>query len=495
MNRGWPTRSITLVMTFLVLATVLSIVLGTGVIALDPAAEQQASKETAPRLHVRVAEAGSIEGPELFHQYRGEIIARRDSSLAMRRGGRLVVVAVHEGDTVKAGDVLARIDISDLDAAAATADADVASAKAVLDEAFAGPRQQTIDAAAARVDQLSAQISAAENRFLRQESLRRRGAGTQQEFDDAKYAVDALKADQAAAMATLSELREGTRQEQIAAAAARLEAAKATRKKIEVDRADSQIIAPFDGVIAERLFDEGAIIGPNQPVLRILEAPPVHATFGVPVDVADRLRLNDSLKVSIGKRGIKESIPGSIIRMQPQIDPITRTRRIELRLHAAQVSTEKASERDSIALIGNTATLWIPWSQTETQRDNWIVNQDSDAMQSFWMPTAALVRGVRGLWSVYVAEPQIDADATQRTSQSNMDFPQIPPDASAVVSIQRRDVKVLRTAGQMSLVSGPVATTDALVIEGTQRVGPGVRAVAVWRTAPSSSSEEERKAR
>lgn len=483
----WNARSFGVIAFVVVIGAVLSAAFGPGVIGLDPAPADDGSigLET-PRLHVRVVQAQSIEGPELFHRYRGDVIARRDSSLAMRRGGRLQDVAVHEGDLVNRGDVLARIDVADLHAAAASADAEIAAAEAALEEATAGPRYQTIRAAEARVQQLEAQWTAAKNRFERQRSLRSRGAGTQQEYDDAKFATDALAANQMSAKAELDELKEGTRQEQIAAARARLQLAKAARQRVEVDLSDSQIVAPFDGVIASRLFDEGSIIGPNQPVLRILESPPVHATFGVPADVSDFLKLNDRLRVSVGEAGPDESQPARVIRMQPQINPVTRTRVIEVELEA----DDTVAAAESIGWIGKTATLWVPWAKTRTQQDDWIAHNDGVDRVPIWVPTSALVRGVRGLWSVYVAEPSLDSDLGADSANTTLDG-----NDTNVVAISRRDVKIIRTAGQMSLVSGAVAGTEAIVVEGTQRVGPGVRAVAVWESEASSLSSQETAAR
>ncbi|MEO9933428.1 efflux RND transporter periplasmic adaptor subunit [Rhodopirellula bahusiensis] len=489
----WNARSIALIAFLLTTGTLLSIALGPGVLGIDPAPADDGSSETAtPRLHVRVAQARSIEGPELFHRYRGEVVARRDSSLAMRRGGRLTEVSVHEGDMVAKGDVLARIDVADLDAAAASADAEIAAAKAALDEAIAGPRSQTIRVAEANAQQLQAQWTASKNRFERQQSLRERGAGTQQELDDAKFATDALAANHLAAMASLDELKEGTRREQIAAAKARLQFANAARQRVEVDLSDSLIVAPFDGVIATRLFDEGSIIGPNQPVLRILEAPPVHATFGIPADVSDFLKVNDRLRVSVGEAGAEQSQPARVIRMQPQINPVTRLRLIEVELvnnHSAsklESASKSSLDTESIGWIGKTATLWVPWSKTETQTDGWIAQRENSERAAIWVPTSALVRGVRGLWSIYVAEPALNLDVEPGSGEKSLETID-----SNTVTINRRDVKVIRTAGQMSLVSGPIAPTEAIVIEGTQRVGPGVNAVAVWDTPASSLSLQE----
>ncbi|MEO9592771.1 MAG: RND transporter, partial [Rhodopirellula bahusiensis] len=115
-----------------------------------------------------------------------------------------------------------------------------------------------------------------------------------------------------------------------------------------------------------------------------------------------------------------------------------------------------------------------------------IAQRENSERAAIWVPTSALVRGVRGLWSIYVAEPALNLDVEPGSGEKSLETID-----SNTVTINRRDVKVIRTAGQMSLVSGPIAPTEAIVIEGTQRVGPGVNAVAVWDTPASSLSLQE----
>lgn len=430
-----------------------------GVVEDRPVGRSDAD-ERSSRTDVTVSVAGTIAPPLLYQSYRGEIRARRESALAIRRAGKLVEIMVDEGDRIRQGELLARLDTSDLDVRERLADADVDAAEAAANEAVAGPRYQTLRAAAARVRQLKAQLSSAQSRLERQQRLDVRNSGTAQELDDARFDTEELQARLDAAVAELEELNEGTRGEQIEAAKARRRAAIAARQQIDVDRQDSQILAPYDGVIANRYFDEGAMLSPGEPVLRILETDPIEARFGVPADVAEVLKVDDAMTVIVGKK----QILARIVRMQPQVDPVTRTRGVDVQLDASEGA---AATVDGI-LVGQTASLQVPATNPIANDFNSSGAADpsrSDAT-AFWLPTESLVRGSRGLWSIYVAVAE--------TNDAHPDHAP-PDDDKGNAKIQRREARVLQTAGQMSLIQGMLRTGELVVTDGAHRIGPGVR--------------------
>lgn len=405
---------------------------------------QTIADDKSDPLTVEVFRRGEVPAPELWARYRGDVRPRRESPLAFRRPGRVAAVRVDVGDVVRAGDVLAELEMDDLDAAEAAARAAIAAAQAALDEALAGPRPQTIQAAENEVDQWAARRSAATTRLQRLRQIDAQGASSQQAIDDAKYAAEEAAAAVARAEATLQELKEGTRSERIAAARANFAAAQADLQRVQVNRVDSQVIAPYDGVVTERLIDEGTVVGPNQMVCRVIEAAPFEVRFGVPIEVANRMEVNQTLDVSIGNIDTNRSLKpqrteaARVLRIEPRVDRRTRTRGVDVLL-----------DDRSVAAPGQTATLWVPARWVSKDR----ALEDDD--EAFWVPVTALARGVRGLWSVYVVQPTAGA--------------------TSVGVVRRRDVRVQQTAGALAQVQGSVATGELIVATGTTRIGPGVR--------------------
>ena len=405
---------------------------------------------------VAVAPAGSLRAPPIIRRYRGEIQPRRTSDLAFRRGGRIDHLAVRIGDEVDANQPLAKLDDRDLAAAVQRARADLATAKAQLAEATEGPRPQTIAAAKERVQALQAQLAAAIREDQRQQALMRSGAGSKQAQDDARFAVQRLKSEAKAAAAQWDELKEGTRQEQIDAAAARVAVAQAAVRTAEVNQSDAIILAPFAGVIASRMVDEGMQATPGQIALSIVEAAPVEARFGLPPDVAERLRRDEPVVLRMedatGRRAEPDSpgvapeassieaddmitVAATVDRIRPVIDPVVRTRDVYVR-----------TDELTLADVGRIVSLAIP---VEDERP---IADGTSSRPKFWVPTTALVRGARGLWAVYVC----------------------PPGEGDRSIVEKRDVRVVRTTGEFSQVQGSVAIGESVIMRGVHRLGPGV---------------------
>ncbi|MEM9365866.1 MAG: HlyD family efflux transporter periplasmic adaptor subunit [Planctomycetota bacterium] len=426
----------------------------------DADENNEGSETDHVHLTVEVFSAGSLPAPPLWARYQGDVVPRRQSVLAFRRSGRVTKVSVDTGDAVTAGRVLAKIETADVDASERLAKANVDAAQAAYDEAIAGPRYQTIRAAEARVQQLRSQLRSAETRLKRQETLMRRGAGSSQEAEDAGFRVTELIAALDEADFGLRELQEGTRDEKIRSAAADLERTRAQLDQVGVDRADSQIVAPYDGMILRRDLDEGTIVASGQQVFTMMESPPLEARFGVPADVARDWHIGQRTHVTTESMfntpfdidKIQES--AVVVRMDPALDLSTRTRGIEVRLDPSLG-----------AVAGQTATLWI-----NRNRSVPTVTDGDRRNDAFWIPTTALVRGTRGLWSVYIVAPEQPTkdDAARATTK---DF---------TGKVERWNAWVVKTVGswtQIRLTSIGNNASKAghwIVASGTTRIGPGV---------------------
>jgi HlyD family secretion protein len=243
--------------------------------------------------------------------------------------------------------------------------------------------------------------------------------------------------------------------------------AKAARRVIDVQQRDSRIVAPFNCIISNRLLDEGTIATPNQPIVTIIEQPPLEAVFGVPAAAASSLAIGETVLISVGKdvdavgemptlsevRSQTRGLSATVVRMQPNIDPVTRTREVIVRF-----------ETDELSLVGQPATLWLPWLKLQT--DGLSMNKTSF---EFWVPSDALIRSVRGLWAVYAI--------SEHEQFQGREFP--TKGDEVVGSVRLYDAKILQTAGPMTKVSANLTDAAFIITEGTHRVGPGVEVVGV----------------
>lgn len=400
-------------------------------VLLGGAAGPQTASE-APSLEVRVRGVRPVEGYRTRSSFTGEVRAARHVELGFDLGGRILEVLVDEGDRVDMGDILARLDIRRLESRRAELRAKKAAADALLAELEAGPRSEVIESAASEVTRLESELELAEQIQQRRTDLRVHDAVSTEELESAQTRVHALRASLAGAKSRLAELRTGTRDEQKLAQGAVVAEIESALLSLGVDVADAKLRAPFGGRIAERRLHEGAIVGPGESVLRLVESGALEVWVGVTDAVRRELEIGATLDIDI------EGSPrqAKVRTVLPTLDPTTRSWTVVLEL----VTTADL-------VPGQIARLSIPRVVEES---------------GVWVPTDALVQGVRGLWSCYLVVPQDES-----------------PEGSDIHLVHRADVEVLHTEGARTLVRGDLGAGDRMIVAGVHRVVPGQHVVPV----------------
>jgi len=216
-------------------------------------------------------------------------------ALAFETGGRILEIDVDEGVAVKAGQVLARLDDRLPKARAAAAEAAVAQADARYRLAVRGPRGEDIAAAKAEADAAAAEADHRANEATRSERLGQSGAVASSTVDADDAAARVSRSTAAAASARYQSLVKGTRAEQIAEAAAALDAAKAERDAAKVALDQTVLRAPTDGVILRRLSEVGALVTTMSP------APVVTMADLSQLEVRAELDEADVAAIAVGK--------------------------------------------------------------------------------------------------------------------------------------------------------------------------------------------------
>lgn len=190
----------------------------------------------------------------------------REVHLGFRVGGRLAQMNFEEGDAVSAGTVLAKLDPKPMLDGLALAEARVAEAEARLAVLRKGSRPQEIEQARARVDEATAALANAEQEYVRQQELTAKQLSSQHLLDAAIAQRDQASARLAAAQEALALAIEGSRLEDIAAGEAALAAARAHLEQARTQLADTELLAPNNGVILTRVKEPGAIVAAGTPV-------------------------------------------------------------------------------------------------------------------------------------------------------------------------------------------------------------------------------------
>ena len=232
----------------------------------------------------------------------GYVVAQRRAAVSSKATGRLLELRVREGSTVKSGDLIARLDASDVQAA-------VQSAQAGVAQALAGLRQAEAGVAQTRVEQANADAE-----LQRALGLQAQGFISAQGIDAARRRADAARASVVTAQAAV-----GLAQASQALAAAQLKAQ-------TVNRDNTEIRAPFDGVVLVKNANVGDMITPFSSAAGSQGAVVTMADMGtleVEADVSEanvgKVRADQPVEITLD--ALPElRLAGSVARIVPTVD-------------------------------------------------------------------------------------------------------------------------------------------------------------------------------
>ena len=335
-------------------------------------------------LHARVALS---EGPapknlltvattsyQVQHSYQrtvsnlGLVVAGRKANLGFEIPGLIVSPPLREGSPVSRGDVIATLDRTAL--------------------------ESTRKAIAADLEQARIELELAQLRAKRQRDLQATGAVSKEAYDDTRLRARALSS-------------------QVDAVTARL-------RSVDIELEKSQLLAPYDGIIADRYIHQGAVVSPGTPVVRLLEIASQEAHIGVSAASAGDLKPGDSYSLKLREN----TFSAILLSVRPDVDPTTRA---------------------------TTAVFAIPPEVNALDGEPVTLELEQPVMQTGgWLPIPALLEGKRGVWTVL----EIVADGNSHRTA-------------------REAVEVLYIRDNKAFVRGTLAPGSRVVVNGIHRISPG----------------------
>ncbi len=220
--------------------------------------------------------AAAIAGIFYFKNHRAQDLNRirvsgnieiTDVEVGFKIPGRVEERPVSEGQMIKAGQVVARLDDKDLKLEIAQRQAQVATARAVLAELQAGSRPEEIAQAQAALERAKADGDRATLEFQRQKRLYEREVISTREFDLAKTTYEAAEARIREAKEFFTLVRKGPRQEKIEQAQATLEQAKQALGLAQTRLQYATLLSPISGMVLSENVEAGEYVSPGTPII------------------------------------------------------------------------------------------------------------------------------------------------------------------------------------------------------------------------------------
>lgn len=199
----------------------------------------------------------------------------RTVNLSFRVAGRLSSLSVDEGDSVKASDIVAKLDPAPYLNARNEALSAVESAQAQLDLLLAGYREEEIAQARSAVNQQQEAFIYAENFYKRQQQLSSSGAVAANDLENARTTRNQAQAALELAKHQLDQYQNGSRKQQIDQAKSNLAQAQASADQATLDLKDTELSAPANGIILTRVVEPGTMLSAGETVLNLSLMHPV----------------------------------------------------------------------------------------------------------------------------------------------------------------------------------------------------------------------------
>ena len=201
----------------------------------------------------------------------GDLVLSGNIQLGFKVPGRVIARLVSEGDRVKAGELVARLDDADQQQQLALRRAELAGAAAALAELEAGSRPQEIAAAAATLRSAEAERDRARLDFARQRELRSKDAIADREFEASQAQLKVAEARAAEAAERLTLVTEGPRAEDLAQGRARVDQARAAAALAEIQLENTRLTSPLTGVVLSDNIEPGEFVAAGTSIVTVAD--------------------------------------------------------------------------------------------------------------------------------------------------------------------------------------------------------------------------------
>jgi RND family efflux transporter MFP subunit len=279
------------------------------VIAGCHAPDKQAAADTTPVAPIVIAQRTTLSNKLVVA---GEFIPYEEVELHAKVAGYIRKMNVDIGDRVHAGEVLATLDVPELNAQVVGATAGVAQSQSQIARA-------KFEVASAQANYVAIHSN---TQRLQQASKAQPGLIAQQELDNA------TSKDQAAAAAI------DAAKSSLAATQQALGVSRAQETQVTSMADYSRIVAPFDGVVTWLYADPGALIqagtsnAASAPVVKVAQISTLRLRLPVPESLASFVHDGDTATIKIS--ALNRTLQGTVSRSTDALDPATRTMQVEV---------------------------------------------------------------------------------------------------------------------------------------------------------------------
>jgi len=226
-------------------------------------------------------------------------IEARQIDVSAKITGRIVELAVREGQTVTRGQLIARLDTGTQAADVRRAEAALRMAEAQLNDLQAGSRRQEIEQARANLRNTVATRDWTERELQRTRELHGRELVALQEVERARQAYDVAAANEVSARERLDLVAAGPRPHEVDAARARVEEATAALAMARTRLDEARLESPIAGVVLHKNVEAGETVNPGVSLVTLMDPRDVWLRAYLPETDIGRVKIGQVATVAV----------------------------------------------------------------------------------------------------------------------------------------------------------------------------------------------------
>ena len=201
-------------------------------------------------------------------------------------------------------------------------------------------------------------------------------------------------------------------------------------QEVQLELERGEIVAPYDCVVASQNASVGDLVGPQSPVVTVIELEPVHVEASLPLRIVQGLSIGQLVWIDFGNGDVRAKL-----KTKSPLESTTGSRIVTFQIVEA-IETKS-------------------WSFGQTVKIRFITKTEKSG---FWLPVSALSRESTGLWSALVLKKESDEESTAQGEQYN---------------IQRKMIQLIQFEDEWALVQGSLTDGEFVIVNGSHRVVPG----------------------
>jgi len=220
-------------------------------------------------------------------------------NVASKIPGRVAELLVKEGETVKAGQLLAVLDSKEISAKVEQAKGAVKAADSRMNMAKKGSREEEKRAVENQLAQAKSQFELAESTFNRIDKMYKENVIALQKKEEAEFSYKAARDQYAAAQAKYDMVIKGARDEEISGAEGLSYQANSALSEVMAYYDEREVRSPIDGEIFKKVTNHGEIVAAGYPVFTVVNTRDIWAVINVREDLLPAFPMGKTVKAKL----------------------------------------------------------------------------------------------------------------------------------------------------------------------------------------------------